>query len=305
MYDLSIVVFCNKLDFYLTRICIASIRYFYPDITLLLVKDELNGSFSTSELEKKFNVSLFDCGKKKFGWAASKTIFLLRAEAEKKYLLLDSDIIFTTPFIERVYQQYYDADIIVSGEWFDVVDPVHISNTYFNLDLIKEFDQNYKFPGFFFNTGQIFITGGVIDYGDTSAFFDADNYPYWKRLDIFPLVDQSLYNYLFPKLHEEKKIRLFADDFMIWSESEKAKKIKKADLIFKKADAGMIHWAGATRTPFLKKMTGTELLVFFQDLYYSKIFLGSFLMNYRKVSYVLFTFFLRAKKKIIKIVYER
>ena len=103
MVDLTIVVFCNKLDFFLTRICVASIRYFYKDIKILLVKDELNGKFSTKEIEKKFNVEIYDCGRKKFGWAASKTFFLLQAKDGQKYLLLDSDTVFIEPFLERIY----------------------------------------------------------------------------------------------------------------------------------------------------------------------------------------------------------
>lgn len=53
MVNITIVVFCNKLDFFLTRICVTSIRYFYPSIRILLVKDEIHGRFSTSLFERR------------------------------------------------------------------------------------------------------------------------------------------------------------------------------------------------------------------------------------------------------------
>ena len=56
--EISIVVFCNAKDYFLTKICVASIRHFYPDIEILLVKDELNGKFSTRILERNFKVKV-------------------------------------------------------------------------------------------------------------------------------------------------------------------------------------------------------------------------------------------------------
>ena len=35
-----------------------------------------------------------------------------------------------------------------------------------------------------------------------------------------------------------------------------------------------MHWAGATRTPLLKKMTRSDILLFFSNCYYKKIPLG-------------------------------
>ena len=39
-------------DLHLVRICIASIRYWYPDITIYLLKDTSQGDFDTEELER-------------------------------------------------------------------------------------------------------------------------------------------------------------------------------------------------------------------------------------------------------------
>ncbi|WP_394771887.1 hypothetical protein [Mucilaginibacter sp.] len=65
--DLTVVVCCNRKDVFLARICIASIRYYYPDIDIELVKDSGNGTFNTYELEKYFGVKVVDLGIKKLG----------------------------------------------------------------------------------------------------------------------------------------------------------------------------------------------------------------------------------------------
>ncbi len=63
---------CYKLDFRLTRICVASIRYWYPNIPIVLIKDLKSGNFNSTELEKKFNVSVFPQNAKSYGWGFSK-----------------------------------------------------------------------------------------------------------------------------------------------------------------------------------------------------------------------------------------
>ena len=46
-----IVVITYKTLYFFTRICIASVRYFYPDADIYIIKDNLAGEFNTAELE--------------------------------------------------------------------------------------------------------------------------------------------------------------------------------------------------------------------------------------------------------------
>ena len=59
-------VFINtyKYDFYFARICIASIRYWYPEIPIYLIKDEKEGSFDSSFTERVWNVRVLDIPRK-------------------------------------------------------------------------------------------------------------------------------------------------------------------------------------------------------------------------------------------------
>lgn len=305
MDDLTVVVFCNKKDFYLTRISIASIRYFYKEIKILLVKDELNGDFSTKEIEKRFNVEIYDCGKRKFGWAASKTFFLLQTKKDYKYFLLDSDIVFIEPFLERIYPLLTSEAFVVSAEYDKDINTAHINRTYFNVSDVLRHDPDYQYPGFFFNTGQIFIIGGKVNQYHLSKYFDTNNFPYWKRLDLFPMVDQSVYNYIFSKLHRQGILQLIPQQFMIWSQGAEAKKILIRDVIAKTAQGGLIHWAGARRTPFINRMTRFDILDFFQTEYYKEISFGRLKIETRKIMFELYSYSLRIKNKIRKIINER
>ena len=115
--DLTIVVCCNKRDFFFAKICIASIRYYYPEIAIELVKDAGNGNFDTKDMENVFNVKLIDLGIKKLGWSGAKFHYLYQMPKGKKVLLLDADIVFTGPFLERMKELYMNNDYVVSAEF--------------------------------------------------------------------------------------------------------------------------------------------------------------------------------------------
>ena len=62
-----------------------------------------------------------------------------------------------------------------------------VSCTYFNMDALKATYPAYKYPGYFFNAGQIFLTGGAIEENVLNEFFNQDAYPYWKKSDLFSM----------------------------------------------------------------------------------------------------------------------
>jgi hypothetical protein len=298
--DLSVVVCCNKEDYYLARICVASIRYYYPHIRIELVKDIGKGRFDTHEVERHFNVVNVDLGVEKMGWGAAKLLYLHKMPAGKKVLMLDADIVFIGPFIERLLKKIDSNEYVVSIE--NEKDPYAewVKKIYFDTKKVEDTFPEYRYPGYFFNTGQIFVTTGAIDQKILGNFFDVNSYPYYKNLNLFPVVDQSLYNFLLPALADQQKIRLGTDVFMIWSKSKKLDQISLNDIAAKRVDAGLIHWAGDLRTPILRNMTRWEVLQFFEDWYYKKIRFGSIKKNYRKIMpYVLFN--LRKMKRSLHV----
>lgn len=273
--NLTIAVCCNKKDFFMAKICVASIRYYYPDIALEIIKDVGNGDFDTIEIEKCFSVKNIDFGISNMGWSGAKFHYLYNVSKGKKVLLLDADIVFIGPFLERLLSSMGENDYLVSIEEEPNPYADWVRFVYFDVKKIESHFPDYKFPGFFFNAGQIFTTTGAIHENILNQFFDPDNYPYWKNKDLFPLVDQSVYNYLLPVLEAEKKIKLGKEKFMIWAKSEQALNMQLEALSEKTLEIGLIHWAGCLRFNYVSKMVRGDILVFFENLYYEKLRAGT------------------------------
>lgn len=301
--DLTIVVCCNKKDFFFARICIASIRYFYSSIDIEIVPDYGNGYFNTKELETSFNVKKIDFGIKKLGWSGAKFHYLYKAVSGKKILLLDADIVFTGNFIERLLPQFEKSDYIVSIEVVENPYEEWVKQIYFDTKKIEAQFPLYKFPGYFFNAGQIFVTTGSISKDVLNEHFDPSKYPFWKNQSLFPLVDQSVYNYLLPTLSTTNNLILGTAEFMMWSKSTIVADLELKDIQDGILQNGLIHWAGDKRVATLSGMTRKDILIFFQQYYYSKVPNGKLkkgLRNFIALSEQTLRYLYSKLKKIVK-----
>src|SRR5688572_24613762 len=92
---LKIVIPCHKNDVFLTRICVASMRYYYPTVRIFLLKDSVYSSFFTKDIEFFWKVGTIDLGYKNYGWTTSKMFLLVSNKFKKeKIFVLDSDTVF-------------------------------------------------------------------------------------------------------------------------------------------------------------------------------------------------------------------
>jgi len=270
--DVKVAITVNKSDYWFCKICVASVRYFYPDVPVYIIKDELKGAFSTAELEDNWNVQVIELAQKKFGWSAAKIHFYADERfAGQKFLVLDADIVFLGKILDKFADIIDKNDFIVSPEPSDEPYTDWVTRTYFDVKKVEGEYQHYKFPGYFFNCGQMFVRMGALTKKDAEPFFDFDHYPYWKNLQQFPLVDQSMLNFLLPLMSNEGKIKLVHNEpYMLWSESPDLK-ISTEDLKSGKCGPYLLHWAGAVRNSHTKIMSHSNVLAFFEDFYYSKI----------------------------------
>lgn len=123
---------------------------------------------------------------KKFGWAASKTFFALQANSNDMFLLLDSDIVFVEPFLERVLREKGSSDVIVSVDnYVDMFDD-YVTNTYFDVRKVLAFDSDYEQPAYYFNTGQLFLRGGSIKQSQLAPFLILLNFLFGQEAMSFP-----------------------------------------------------------------------------------------------------------------------
>lgn len=260
-----------KKDVYLTKTCVASIRYWYPDIPISLIKDYSWGFFDTSEIEKKFNVDVFDTEKKNFQWGFSKLELLFQNKKER-YLVLDSDIVFAGKVINILEE--YDEDFIVSSE--EEVSVEFLESHYYCPSLLSKIDPEFTPPGYVFNTGQIVATSNILNREDFSPFIKWSQTPSIIYPDVFKLAEQGLLNYILQKKHSQSEITLRRIHFMQWGKSQKVKNIELRNLNSSSSCYPfVIHWAGLKR-PLYNQMVNGFILSFFEDYYYSKFSFGKF-----------------------------
>jgi len=269
--DIAVVVFANRKDFFLTKLCVSSIRYYYPNVEIFMVKDQLNGNFNTKRFCNAFKVELIDLGRKFYGWSAAKVFFNLSNKLPKRrYLTLDSDIIFVGRVLDKLNRE--TGNYVVHPEVYPQPFTDMVKKVFLDPEKIVQHFKEYEYPGFFFNAGQIVVTPGIITPELIAPAFTPKAYPFYKDVETFPLVDQSILNISLAILSKHKKATVSKVPFMLWSVDFFA---DPSNNEFKKFADGsfefLVHYAGDTRVPQLEKMKGYELLKFFRDRYDARL----------------------------------
>jgi hypothetical protein len=259
-------VFINtyKYDFHFAKICIASIRYWYPDIPIFLIKDENEGTFDTSHTEKLWNVQVLDIPRKKFGWGYGK-LEVLFLEAKESFLVIDADAVLTGPVIDAVRE--IDADFIVDKE---EQPEGRFNEIYFNLARINELDKDFIYPGYSFNSGQWFGTSSIIKREDFRKTLNWSEPPVSIDKNIVVNNDQGHINYIIHSFDHRKLITLTRIRLMIWPVEGSADFIDLEKIKVKSADYPfIIHWAGMSGLKF-SDLPRQDILNFYKEHYYTK-----------------------------------
>ena len=276
----KILIACYKKDFHLTRICVASIRYFYPEIEISLLMDLKAGSFSTKELEKKWNVNVLELERKNFGWGLSK-LEPFFFKTNEKVLIIDSDIVFIGNVLDNL--DNIESDIIVSGDIIDLIPPNQnwIKETYYDYDKLINYDSNFKYPGFLFNTGNFVIKTGLFDRNEFKDLVEWNELPKLLHPDMFIGGDQGILNYLIAKKAQEGKLTIVNQKFMLWGKDYVIDSLDINKIIDKSNSYPyLIHWAG-TRHFLIKKTCRNDILKYFENYYYSEMMFGKSIQIYR------------------------
>jgi hypothetical protein len=259
-------VFINayRYDFHLTKICIASIRYWYPEIPIFLIKDESKGSFNTSSAEKLWNVQVLQTARKEFGWGYGK-LEVLFLNNKESFLVIDSDAVLTGPVIDAVRE--LDADFIVDKE--EQPDK-RFNEIYYNLERIREFDKDFEYPGYSFNTGQWFGTSTIIQRKDFDKSLVWSDPPRTRDRDIVVNNDQGHLNFVVHSLQQQQVISVARINLMIWPMDGNADFIDIEKIESRSADYPfVIHWAGMSSVRY-SELPRKDILDFYRNYYYSR-----------------------------------
>ena len=275
-----IIIGCNKIDFHLLKICVASIRYWNSEIPIFIIKDELNGTFDTSSLENNWDVNLYPCALKKLGWGIG-TLIPLCTVSNKRCLYLDADVVLLGDITTDLNK--IDSDIIVSPDTPDNIRE-HIENAYFSLSRIKKIDPNFEVPEFVFNTGHLVYNEGILAKELFDTFIDWQSVPpNVLDKDTFKFADQSILNFLLTKLLREGKLSIERHQFNIWGFDEQTlNQVSLTDIGNKKGNQKLIHWAGL-KTNHIQGMPRADILGFYEDYYYAKVRYGKIQKHFSHV----------------------
>ena len=257
----------HRGDLRLTRICVASVRRWYPDIPIFLLKDEANGPFCTREIEETWNVQLWPTGQRSFGWGFIK-LEPLFDEKRVRYLILDSDIVFLGRVIDAL--EKFDSDFVVQEEQ----QPAHdIPNLYFDPGKVRA-SLNHAFagPAFTFNSGQYVATSGLIhreDFADLVVWSEPRRV---RHPAMFNPGDQGVLNYVVLEQLTAGGLTVARTPFMKWGREE----MEEFDVAA--LDGGspypfVIHWAGLKHV-HLGRMLRADILRHFEHAYYSRLTFG-------------------------------
>jgi polysaccharide biosynthesis protein PslH len=256
-----IYVLGNVKDLHLTRCCVASIRHWYPDIPISLVKD---GEYDTSELERCWDIEIFNAPKKHFGFGMSKFQVLFQPTQER-CLILDSDIVLAGPILGALEE--HQEDFVVEGSNY----PTHdIRSHYYDPDVVSVMYPSFRFPGYVFNTGQIVATTGVLEQNDFAAFIDFNREPPTVlRSDVFKAGDQGIVNFVMHKKEQEGAFSIARHVFLRWPPA-----MQSLDVEIERFQAGLgydflMHWAGS-KSSVLEDNAMSHVLRYFERFYLQK-----------------------------------
>lgn len=261
----GIVISCYKADYELACICVASIRHWYPDKPIWLIKDYQYGYFDTGALEKYYDVKIYPTKHRSLGWGFGKLEVII-APPVNRLLLIDADIVFAGRLLDRLEQ--YDEDLVVEKS---ELDSEGIGKCYYSIKGLQKIDPQFIEPGWGFNTGQIVITAGVIKRSDFDGLAD-----WTKRTvihsDVFRLAEQGMLNYIVQKKLQEGKLTLVRDKFMLWpGEEVNTAHIKLEDFASEGSHRELIHWAGLRWGKTIQQMPRADILNFFLREYQARV----------------------------------
>jgi hypothetical protein len=261
-----VYVAASELDARFTRTCIASVRYFYPDIPIrLLAGSRLPGGL-LRELQNHWSVTLAEIPSGNYGWGWVKLEPLFGTPGEK-FLMLDSDTVLVGPVLDECADS--DAAFVVDNEPYSAD---RIRQYYYDWRLVRSQDPEARPPRFVFNSGQWLGTAGIIQRADFAPWVEWSSPRRLKHTGCFFPGDQGVMNYVLNQKALLQNVRVDTRALMHWA-GRSLVGFEPQSVASGTAAPRIIHWAGVKK--FARhSMAGADLLSFFEDYYYKRIQYG-------------------------------
>jgi len=246
-----------------TRICVASVRYFYPEIPIrLLVGGPLQRGLA-DELRQYWDIVAADFPVGEYGWGFVKLETLFGPPGQR-FLVLDSDTVLTG----RVLDVWTDsrAPFLVDDEKQSEADTKRL---YYDWEKVRLIDPCAQAPRFVFNSGQWFGTAGLLTRDDFAPWIEWTLPRKHRHPECFMPGDQGVLNYVFNRKAAIQGLQVERQQIMRWP-AHSMEGLDAERVSLKKALPRIVHWAGLKKTRH-RDMRGYELLRFFETLYYQRL----------------------------------
>lgn len=268
-----IYVAASAHDARFTRICVASIRHFYPHVVIKLLAGGKLEHGLREELARYWDVGTADVPPGDYGWGFVKLEPLFGKRGER-FLAVDSDTVFAGPVLDTWASSA--ADFLVDDEAQTEADTHRL---YYDWRKVAAIDAAVGPPQFVFNTGQWFGTAGVLTREDFAPWVGWTMPRRLKHPDCFMPGDQGILNFVLNRKYAGEGLRVERRKIMRWPGHSMAG-LDARTVAERRATPVVVHWAGMKK-PRLGEMAGADLLGLFERQYYARIPSGSFLIRWR------------------------
>jgi len=254
-------------DARLTRICLASIRHFYPDAPIQILAGDILQPGLARELRKHWGVEVADLPAGDYGWGLVKLEPLFGPPGQR-FLVVDVDTVFTGKVLD--VRAASEAPFFVDDERLSDAD---FKRLYYDWDKLAAIDPRVQSARAAFNVGQWFGTAGLVP---REAF---DPWVEWtlprklRHPDLFMGGDQGVMNYVVLQREAFEGLTIERRTIMRWPGDGMAG-LDAASVAARTAPPLIVHWAGMKAT-LLRDMVGGDLLQFFEDDYYRQMPFGA------------------------------
>jgi hypothetical protein len=247
-----------------TRICVASVRYFYPEIPIrLLISGSLQRGVA-DELLQYWNVRAADLPVRgDYGWGFVKLEPLFGPTGER-FIVLDSDTVLAGPVLD-VWNDSR-APFLVDDEKQSEADTKRL---YYDWEKVRMIDPCAQPPQFVFNSGQWFGTAGVLTRADFSSWVEWTFPRKLRHPGHFMPGDQGILNYVFNRKAALECLQVERRQIMRWP-GHSIEGLDAETVARRAAAPRIVHWAGLKKAR-QRDMMGADLLALFEKVYYERL----------------------------------
>lgn len=265
--DMIYVAACD-IDSRFTRICIASIRRYYPTVRIQLFVGAPLVSGLARELSRYWDVGIADIPPGNYSWGYVKLEALFGKDGER-FLMLDSDTVMTGHVLDRLAGS--TAPFLVDDE---PLPDEYARLLYYDWEKLEAAGHGATpRPAFLFNSGQWIGTAGVLTRADFDPWLEWSTPRRLRHPQFFKAGDQGVFNFILNRKVEREGLQVDRNKIMRWP-GRSLDGVDAVSVARGTADPMIVHWAGLKKMR-QRGMLGADLLAYFEHQYYRRMPFGA------------------------------